>query len=167
MKSKNKILATVLFLSLGAWAVRWYVHKTYPPKMAFNAARLITTDGNVETSIDAYKGNVVIVSCFQTWCSDCAKETPILNQLADNLHSEKFKIIYITDERNDKLNAFRSRLPSRNILFTYSSKSLAGFGINVYPTTYLLDKKGRVIKVKLEGYNWLLEERAIRHLLAE
>ena len=135
--------------------------------MTFNSAPLITVDGNLETAIDDYRGNVVIVSFFQTWCGDCAQETPILNQLADNLAPEKFKVIYITDERNGKLKIFRSRLPSDKILFTYSAKSLSGLGIQVYPTTYLLDKKGRVVTTKLEGYDWLLKENEIRKLLAE
>jgi thiol-disulfide isomerase/thioredoxin len=135
--------------------------------MTFTAARLIRTDDHLQTSIGDYKGSVVIVSCFQTWCGDCARETPILNQLATNVSSANFKIIYITDEGNTKLGAFRSRLASGNILFTYSPKSLASLGIHVYPTTYLLDKKGRVVKTKLEGYNWLLEEANIRQLLAD
>ena len=135
--------------------------------MAFNAAPLTLVDNNKKTTIDDYKWNVVIVSCFQTWCRDCARETPVLNQLANNLNLEKFKIIYITDEGNSKLGSFRSRLPSDRILFTYSEKSLASLGIHVYPTTYLLDKSGRVVKTKLEGYDWLLEEAAIRKLIAE
>lgn len=135
--------------------------------MAFNAAPLTLVDNNQETTIDDFKGNVVIVSCFQTWCRDCAAETPVLNRLANNLNSEKFKIIYVTDEGSAKLESFRSRLPSDKILFTYSQKSLASLGIHVYPTTYLLDKNGRVVKAKLEGYDWLLEENAIRKMISE
>lgn len=164
-KYVNKIVTAVLILILIAFAVRWYIHKTFPPKMEFNAAQLITVDENVKTTINDYKGKVVIVSCFQTWCGDCAEETPVLNQLAANINSEKFKIIYITDEGNDKLNSFRSRLPSDKILFTYSAKSLASLGIHVYPTTFLLNKNGEVVKTKLEGYDWLSEESVIRKLI--
>lgn len=167
MKNINKILAAFLFLVLAGWVVRWYMHKTYPPGMAFNATPLTLVDNNQETTIDEFKGNVVIVSCFQTWCRDCAAETPVLNRLANNLNSEKFKIIYVTDEGSAKLESFRSRLPSDKILFTYSQKSLASLGIHVYPTTYLLDKNGRVVKAKLEGYDWLLEENAIRKMISE
>ena len=135
--------------------------------MSFNSTPLTTVDGNTQTTIDDYKGSVVIVSFFQTWCSDCAQETPVLNQLARNFNSEKFKVIYITDKRNDKLASFRSRLPSEKILFTYSAKSLASQGIQVYPTTYLLDKSGQVVTTKLEGYDWLLKESEIRKLLTE
>jgi thiol-disulfide isomerase/thioredoxin len=166
-KYQNKIITAIVMVLLLGWAIRAFIHKNYPPKMGFNAAQLITVDDNKKITINDYRGNVVIVSCFQTWCGDCAGETPVLNQLAANLNSDKFKVIYITDEENDKLKSFRARLPSDKILFTYSAKSLAGLGIHVYPTTFLLNKKGDVIKTKLEGYDWLQEAAAIKELITE
>jgi thiol-disulfide isomerase/thioredoxin len=136
-----------------------------PPKMGFNAAQLVAIDDNKKMTINDYLGKVVIVSCFQTWCRDCAAETPIINQLATNINNTNFKVIYITDEGNEKLASFRSKLASNKILFTYSEKSLETLGIYVYPTTYLINKKGDVVKTKLEGYDWLQEEAAIRKLI--
>jgi hypothetical protein len=52
-------------------------------------------------------------------------------------------------------------------MFAHSNESLASLGIYVYPTTYLLNKKGEVIRSKLEGYNWALEKGTIEKLLAE
>jgi thiol-disulfide isomerase/thioredoxin len=135
--------------------------------MEFNETELITVDGNVKTSINHYKGNVLVVSFFQTWCGACAAETPVLNRLSVDLQSDKFKIIYITDEKNEKLKSFRSRLASDNIIFTYSPKSLSDLGIHVYPTTFLLNKKGEVIITRLEGYDWLQEKSLIRKLINE
>jgi thiol-disulfide isomerase/thioredoxin len=166
-KYQSKIITAIIIALLGGWGVRSLIHKNYPPKMGFNAAELITVDDNKKITINDYRGKVVIVSCFQTWCSDCAGETPVLNQLAANLNSDKFKIIYITDEGNDKLKSFRNRLPSDKILFTYSAKSLVSLGIHVYPTTFLLNKKGDVVKTKLEGYDWLQDEAVIKKLIAD
>jgi thiol-disulfide isomerase/thioredoxin len=166
-KYQNKIITAIVIVLLSGWAIRSFIHKNYPPKMGFNAAQLITVDDNKKITINDYRGNVVIVSCFQTWCGDCAGETPVINQLATNINSEKFKVLYITDEGNDKLKSFRNRLPSDKILFTYSAKSLASLGIHVYPTTFLLNKSGDVVKTKLEGYDWLQEEAAIRKLIAD
>lgn len=167
MKTLQKIIPFVLIVLLVAWGVRWYIHKTYPPAMNFNSAALVTVDDNTKTTINDHKGKVLIVSCFQTWCRDCAAETPVLNELATKFESENFKVIYITDEGNDKLPSFRRRLPSNKILFTYSAKSLASLGVHVYPTTFLLNKNGEVIKTKLEGYDWLREEGLIRELLGQ
>jgi thiol-disulfide isomerase/thioredoxin len=164
---KSKIIITIAILLILIYAVRKYMQHRIPPKMGFNAAQLITVDDNKKITINDYLGKVVIISCFQTWCGDCAKETPIINQLTANLNSTDFKAIYITDEGNDKLASFRARLASDKILFSYSEKSLESLGIYVYPTTFLINKKGEVVKTKLEGYDWLLEENYINKLIKE
>ncbi len=164
---KNYIIGGIVIIILAVWGIRSYIQKTSPPKMNFSNTELITVDGNLRTSINQYNGNVLIVSCFQTWCGACAAETPVLNQLSVDLQSDKFKIIYITDESNDKLKSFRSRLASDEILFTYSPKPLSELGIHVYPTTFLLNKKGEVINTRLEGYDWLQEKTLIRKLINE
>ena len=160
-----KILFTLLGLVFIAWGIKWYKYKTYPPKMEFSNVALYLMDGNVKTSISNFKGNVLLISCFQTWCSACAAETPQLNELAGKINNEKFKILYVTDEGNHKLASFRKRLASENIIFLYTKQKLANLGIHVYPTTFLINKNGEVIKTTLEGYNWQQEEKAIRELL--
>jgi thiol-disulfide isomerase/thioredoxin len=168
MKTKSgRIIWSIVVLLLLFWAVRWYQRKTVPPTIIFGNAELYQADNKKQFSINDYTGKVLIISFFQTWCRDCARETPVLNQLAAKLPTGNFQVIYVTDEDNPKLDAFRRRLPSDNILFAISSERLAGFGIHVYPTTYLVDKNGKVILAKLEGYNWLEQEETIRKLIRQ
>ncbi len=166
-KFQINILVVVITTPLIIYGVSKFLSHKIPPKMSFNAAELVAIDDNKKITINDYLGNVVVVSCFQTWCGDCAKETPIINQLATNINNPNFKVIYITDEGNEKLATFRSRLASDKILFTYSGKSLKSLGIYVYPTTFLINKKGEVVKTKLEGYDWLQEADLIEKLIVE
>jgi thiol-disulfide isomerase/thioredoxin len=163
----KKIISGIFLFLLAAWCIRAYMHKYVAPKMGFNAADLIAVDNKQNITINDYLGKVVIVSCFQTWCGSCAAETPVLNQLATHLNTDKFAVIYISDEADEKILSFRSQSASNKILFTHSKNSLAGLGIYVYPTTFLINKKGDVVKTKLEGYNWLQEEAIITKLIAE
>ncbi len=167
MSIKKIILTAAIIIPLAFYGITKFLRHKIPPKMGFNAAQLITIDDNKKININDYLGNVVVVSCFQTWCGDCAKETPVINQLATNINNSSFKVIYITDEGNEKLASFRSKLASDKILFAYSEKSLESLGIYVYPTTFLINKKGDVVKTKLEGYDWLQEEALIRKLIEE
>lgn len=137
------------------------------PTMKFEAEPLTLLDTNLTTTIAAYKGNVLIVSCYQTWCVDCARETPALNELATSLSSKKFTVLYISDEPEDKVNRFRNRFASDKIIFATSHKRLGELGIRAYPSTFLINKKGEVIKTKLEGYNWMEDKTAIESLLSE
>lgn len=167
---KNKltgIVLSVLIILAAGWGIRWYVHKTVTPKMQFETTEFILTGSNTKTTINDLKGNVVIVSFFQTWCGPCAGEIPVLNELVTNLNSSKIKILYISDEDINLINAYQKQFGTANIMFANSSKSLAGLGVYVYPTSYLLNKKGEVINSKIEGYDWRLEEETIKKLLAE
>ena len=75
MKKIN--ITTIICILLLAF-VGYRVIKRYllTPTMSFQAEQLTTIDSKETTSIDAFKGKVVIVSCYQTWCGDCAMETP-------------------------------------------------------------------------------------------
>jgi thiol-disulfide isomerase/thioredoxin len=164
---KTKVLSATVLLIILIFSIRKIMHHKIPPKMGFNATLLKAVDDNKKITLNDYLGKVIVVSCFQTWCGDCAKETPIINQLATNINNPDFKVIYITDEGSEKLVSFRSRLASDKILFTYAESKLEKLGIYVYPTTFLMNKKGDVIKTKLEGYDWLQDEAMIKKLLNE
>ena len=167
---KNKltgIILSALIILAAAWGIRWYIHKTVAPEMKFQSSELILTATNAKTTINHLKGQVAIVSFFQTWCRDCLEEIPAFNELAATVNSPRFKILCISDEDKDLINAYQNRFTSGNILFAHSTKNLESLGIHVYPTTYLLNKNGEVILSKLEGYNWALEKGTIEKLLSE
>jgi thiol-disulfide isomerase/thioredoxin len=168
MKNKlSRIILSILIVLAAGWGVRQYMRKTVTPEMSFKDNELLITSGNTKTSINDLKGNVTIISFFQTWCGHCAQEIPVLNDLAATLNSTQFKILCISDEDSVRINTYRGRFEAANILFAHSPESLANLGIHVYPTTYLLNKKGEVVRSKLEGYNWGLEKETIEKLLGE
>ncbi len=165
---KNKltgiILSVLIILAIG-WGIRWYMRKTVTPKMKFQTSELLLTGYNTKTTINDLKGNVVIVSFFQTWCGPCIQEMYVFDELLTTVNSSNFKILCISDEDTGRINMLQSRFAPGKILFAHSAQSLASLGIHVYPTTYLLNKKGEVIQSKLEGYNWTLEKGTIEKLL--
>lgn len=168
MKNKlSSIIFYVIILLAVSWVIRWYMRKTIAPKMEFQTSELLLTGSNTKSTINDLKGNVVIVSFFQTWCGPCIQEMYVFDELLASINSSNFKILCISDEDINRINMLQSRFTPNKIMFAYSSKSLSSLGIHVYPTTYLLNKNGEVIQSKLEGHNWALEKETIRNLLAE
>jgi len=166
MKKTNKLVLAGIFIMVVFFGKKLF-NKYHLPKMTFGNAKFIDIATKKTIKIDDFKGQVIFVSFFQTWCGDCAKETPILNKLAQNINSPKLKIIYITDEPYSKIISFKNRFDSNHITFMQSTKPLIDLGIHVYPTTFLIDENGNVLKTKLEGYNWLNEETLIRKLISQ
>lgn len=168
MKNKiSRIISIIIILVAAGWGIRWYMRKTIVPKMKFQASELLLTGNNTKTTINNLKGNVVIISFFQTWCGPCISEMYDFEELQASVNSPNLKILCISDEDTGRINLLQSRFVPGKIMFAYSAESLASLGIHVYPTTYLLNKKGEVIQSKLEGYNWLQEKETIKKLLAE
>lgn len=165
-KISTIVICTLIILCVG-WGLMWYLRKTIVPKMQFQTSELIVYGSNTKTTINDLKGNIVIVSFFQTWCGACIQEMHTFNELITTINSPNFKILCISDEATDRIHKLRSRFTPDKLIFAYSPKSLSSLGIHVYPTTYLLNKHGEVIQSKLEGYNWALEKGTIEKLLAE
>jgi thiol-disulfide isomerase/thioredoxin len=137
------------------------------PTMQFESAVLVDIETNDTFSIQHMRGQVLMISCFQTWCGDCARETVDLDHLANSLSSPLFSIVYISDESKEKILAFKKRFGSQHIRFAQTSQRLNDWGIHAYPTTFLLNKKGMVVKTKQEGYSWSNDDTEIRTMLAE
>ena len=165
-KLNGIIFCALIILAIG-WGIRWYMRKTVAPEMKFQTSELLLTGNNTKTTINDLKGNVVIVSFFQTWCGPCIGEMYDFDELLATINSSNFKILCISDEDTGRIKMLQSRFIQGKILFAYSAESFANLGIHVYPTTYLLNKKGEVILSKLEGYNWTLEKEMIEKLIAE
>jgi thiol-disulfide isomerase/thioredoxin len=135
--------------------------------MEFQTSELLLIPGNTKSTINDLKGHVVIVSFFQTWCGPCIQEIYVFDELLATINSSNLKILCISDEDKDRINRLQNQFSPHKVMFAHSNESLASLGIYVYPTTYLLNKKGEVIRSKLEGYNWALEKGTIEKLLAE
>lgn len=160
------MLSTLIIL-IAAWAFRWYLRKTIAPRMEFNDNELLLTSSKTKTTINDLKGNVIIVSFFQTWCGSCIQEMYTFDELITTVNSPNFKILCISDEDTNRILTLQQRFSQGKIRFANSGESLSSLGIFVYPTTYLLNKNGEVIQSRLEGYNWALEKPLIEKLLAE
>lgn len=128
--------------------------------------QLFTTD-SLQFDKGKFKGKVCIISYFQTWCSDCVKEQPELKKLSELFGPDSLLIAMISDEPLYKINAFRNRFDSGLKFYKTNTALKKDLGISGFPTTYLLDKKGNVVIMKVEGINWYTPEiiARIRELL--
>ncbi len=95
-----------------------------------------------------YKGKVVLLNFWATWCPPCIREMPSMEHLQNKVESEKFKVIAINQMENpDDVFAFTGQLdvdPTFKILFDTSSRVSQDYAVRGLPTTYLIDKQGNI-----------------------
>ena len=107
-----------------------------------------------DVKLSDYKGKVILVNFWATWCPPCKKELPSLSQIASEFKDKNFKMVGVSvDDNQSVLNTF---LQSNSLSYTIVHEpdqlvqkymNVSGQRDNVIPQTYLIDKKGKVVEV--------------------
>ena len=99
-------------------------------------------------SLKDLRGKVVLLNFWATWCPPCRREMPSMERLHQKLNGENFAVIAVNQmEDGDHVFAYIGQLevdPSFTILFDKDSKVSNRFRVNGLPTTYLIDKQGKI-----------------------
>ena len=100
-------------------------------------------------SLAAYKGQVVLLDFWATWCPPCKAELPALNRLYDKLKAKGFVMVGMTVDSGSEAEvaeAVRRFKLSYPVGLAGEDVQRAYGGIRAVPTKFLLDKKGGVAK---------------------
>ena len=119
------------------------IHKV--PKTYDNVIFLDKKDQKI--NINEFKGNLVILNFWATWCEPCREEMPSLDNLQVNPELNKIKIfaINIGKENFDKVNKFFIDLNIKNFdpYFDPPTTLAKKFSLRGVPTSILINKKGQ------------------------
>ena len=97
-------------------------------------------------NLNQYKGKLIIVNFWATWCAPCKKEMPSL----DNLYqSKQFKNLQVFAVNMEKTNALKTKkffnslnIKKLGIFFDSNLNFVKKFKLKGVPTTILINKKG-------------------------
>ncbi|HHH43951.1 MAG TPA: TlpA family protein disulfide reductase [Gammaproteobacteria bacterium] len=96
-----------------------------------------------------YRGKVVMVNFWATWCPPCRRELPSMEALYQVFRDDGFTVLAINQwESPDHVFAYMGQLdvePSFPILFDRDSAVSQRYGVKGLPTTVLIDRRGRVV----------------------
>ena len=122
-------------------------------------------------SLASYKGKVVLVDFWGTWCGPCVAAIPKLTELHENYKAKGFEILGVAADDSDSLKAFLDKNPLawQNVTDAESELALK-YAIDAFPTTLLIDKQGKHAATNLHGaalekaINMLLEGKSIESI---
>ena len=123
-----------------------------------------------QVSLHDYRGKVVFLNFWATWCIPCREEMPAMEQLHQMFQSQGLAILAIDlKEGPDKVNAFfeQHRL-SFTALIDQDGSVFRDYGVMGLPTTYLISRQGMLLARGVGGRDWTRAEGKdlIRGLLA-
>ncbi|MCE5181533.1 MAG: TlpA family protein disulfide reductase [Betaproteobacteria bacterium] len=109
--------------------------------------RLTDLDGKLQNLADL-RGKVVLVNFWATWCPPCRREMPSMQRLYQSQPKERFEILAVNIGEDDgTVFAFTGTLepsPAFPLLLDRDSGALHKWPVKGLPTSFIVDKQGRV-----------------------
>jgi thiol-disulfide isomerase/thioredoxin len=126
------------------------------------------TDGK-DFDLKRFKGKVVLVDFWATWCGPCIQEIPNIQDAYKKYHGKGFEVIGISLDRKDddeKLANFieKNKLPWGCITIEDSAKLVDKYEVNAIPHPVLVGRDGRIVSLRARGPQL---ERLLERLLVE
>ncbi|MCL5023080.1 MAG: TlpA family protein disulfide reductase [Nitrospirae bacterium] len=107
-------------------------------------------------SLSGLKGNVVLINFWATWCPPCRGEMPSLNKLYRDYRNRGLVVLAVSTDRSiDSVRDYLSSHPvDFPVLIDSDSKVARRFKVFSLPTSYLLDRNGKVLRRFLGEEEW-------------
>jgi len=174
---KNILLITLLLISAAAnadWQQPELSHNLTMVTKTIAASDFALQNMDEDTiKLSDYRGKVVLLNFWATWCPPCVREMPSMERLQQRVGPEYFKVIALNQmEEPDDVFAFTGQLsiePTFEIVFDSESKVSQAYAVRGLPTTYLIDKKGNIRYRAVGGREFDHAEviKIIKQLIAE
>ncbi|WP_335968886.1 TlpA disulfide reductase family protein [Fusobacterium polymorphum] len=158
MRFKSKLLLVLVFIIMSFSAFAAKSNKKEDVKMP----NIVLYDQyGKKHSLEEYKGKVVVINFWATWCGYCVRELPEFEKVYKEFGSNKKDVVILgvagpktkenpnnVDVEKDKIISF---LKKKNVtyptLMDETGKSFDDYGVKYFPTTYVINKNGY-----LEGF---------------
>ncbi|MFM8443998.1 MAG: TlpA family protein disulfide reductase [Methylococcus sp.] len=106
---------------------------------------------SAEKSLSQYRGKVVYLDFWASWCGPCAQSFPFMNKLHKDLSGKGLQIVGVNlDEDAAEAKGFLTRTPAQfTILADAGGECPQKFDVKAMPSTYLIDRSGVIRQVHL------------------
>lgn len=165
------VIAIVAGLLLGVGALVKFGNRNGPIEVGSQAPRFSAVDlrtGDTVSLSKNYRGQVVLVNLWGTFCIPCRKEMPAMERLYKELGPKGFRIAAVSVDEGDLKDviAFADELSlTFDILHDGDGSVQKAFQTIMFPESFLIDQNGVVVKKVIGEHPWSSE--ASRRVVAQ
>lgn len=129
---------------------------SHPPRVGSPANDFTVKDSDRTVSLNQFKGQVVVLNFWASWCSPCVAELPSMMEMQERLRNRGITVLGVSIDVDDE--AYHRFIKQRNVNFVTvrdPEQKVAGlYGTSGWPETYVIDRDG-VMRRKVVGpINW-------------
>ncbi len=133
---------------------------TRPPRIGESAPDFSVQDSARTVSLHEFRGQVVVLNFWATWCPPCVEEMPSLVQLQSKLGGKGVKVLAVSVDVDE--NAYKKFLKDHgvNLLSVRDPNQRANtlYGTFKFPETYIIDRDGKVRRKFIGPVDWTQPE---------
>ena len=136
-----------------------------PPRLAPDFS-LVDYQGK-RHRLSEYRGNVMIVNFWATWCPPCRMEMPSLEKFHASMKGRPFGVLAL-DQSESATSVFEflaevNPAPTFPLLLDSQSATSRAFGVTGLPTSFLIDRRGEIVGKAIGGRDFT--SPGIRHIV--
>jgi cytochrome c biogenesis protein CcmG/thiol:disulfide interchange protein DsbE len=129
---------------------------TRPPRIGTAAPNFTVQDSDRKLTLSDYRGKVVVLNFWATWCPPCVEEMPSLIQMQQRLKNKGIVVLAISLDADG--DAYHKFLKDHEVnLLTVRDPDLKSsdlYGTFKYPETYIIDRKGILQRKFIGSVDW-------------
>jgi thiol-disulfide isomerase/thioredoxin len=129
--------------------------KPYPENAPTPALKLQDLQGNIH-DLNNYRGQVVLVQFWATYCTPCRKEMPSMNKLQEKMADTPFKILAVDmGESREEVERFVKQVkPEFTILMDSDGETIGAWRVFAAPSNFIIDPQGKIRYTLFGGVEW-------------
>ena len=103
-----------------------------------------------------YRGKVIFLNFWATWCMPCVAELPSINKLYNQFKNDNIVFLLISNETSEKVKSYKQRKKYDVPFYIIDSdgKIPQQYFSRSIPTTFIINKEGKIIKATKGAEDW-------------
>ena len=158
----------MVLLLAAALATSGCYHGSRPSDIGRQAPNFTVKDGDHTVSLDQFRGKIVVLNFWASWCPPCVEELPSLEQMQADLKDKGVVVVGVSVD--DSADDYHKFLKDHNVNFvtvrdpgTQSANGVNAavssmYGTYKFPETYIIDRNGIIRRKVIGVVNWNQQE---------